>query len=79
MSVNLRNIPIKPITPSGTLYILRVNAYIAKHGKEPTTHEKFEMYAKAEYDYNHATIPAKVTLDQMAKDMHKDMMKKVKK
>jgi len=72
------------ITPTLVLYGYRVDEFIKNMKRNPTKDEKIEIYAKADYDYKHATIPAKVKLENIAKmknqmdDIEKTYRKKSK-
>jgi hypothetical protein len=67
------------LTPAGYLYMVRLNQYKEKHKKEPDKHEKFEMYAKAEFDYKHASMHDKLIFERQVKEFNKTIQKGEKK
>jgi hypothetical protein len=67
------------LTPSGYLYMVRLSQYKEKHKKEPDKHEKFEMYAKAEFDYNHASMHDKLIFERQVKEFNQAIKKGGKK
>jgi hypothetical protein len=66
-------------TPVSFLYNLKRDRYKHNHKKEPTEHEKMNMYAEANWEYKHASTHDKLILEQQVKEFNKSIQKGGKK
>lgn len=55
-------------TPVTYLYNYAISQYIADHHKQPDENEKFNMFAKAEFDYKHMSTHDKMMLERYVKE-----------
>jgi len=59
------------LTPESYLYMLLMKQYINRMQKEPDKHEQSEMYARAIYDYKHASTHDKLILERQVESLNK--------
>ena len=70
MKVNKHKTTIKSVDPISYLYLVRLDAVRQNQKREPSDHEKINIYAQSGFDYRHASIPVKIKLEQEAKEFN---------
>lgn len=59
------------LTPELYIYMLIRKQYVKKYQREPDKHERFEIYAKAKYDYKHASIRDKFEVEKQVERLNR--------